>query len=218
MKNEEVRPYYEALRRHRFGLLLKRLFDIVVSLVMLILLSPILLILAIIIKVEDPGPVFYRQVRITQYGKPFRIFKYRTMIVDADQVGAQVTSLNDPRITKIGKTLRRYRLDELPQLFNVLAGDMSFVGTRPEVPKYVDAYTAEMMATLLVPAGVTSEASIRYKDEDKLIGEAEDPDKLYIEEILPVKMKYNLEQLRSFSLWNEFKMLFRTVGAVFGGE
>mgnify|MGYP002744961238 FL=1 len=136
------------------------------------------------------------------------------MVVNADKLGAQVTKENDPRITKIGHKLRKYRLDELPQLLNVITGDMSFVGTRPEVPRYVDCYSKEMLATLLLPAGVTSEASITYKDENELIGNAENPDEVYVKKVLPEKMKYNLDALRSFSLLGEIKTLLKTVGAV----
>ena len=169
MKNEEVRKYYDILNKKRFSLILKRFFDIVMSMILLLILSPIFLVLAIWIKIDSQGPVFYRQERVTQYGKIFRIFKFRTMISNADQIGALVTTQNDTRITKVGEKIRKCRLDEIPQLINILIGDMSFVGTRPEVRKYVDAYTDEMKATLLLPAGVTSSASISYRDEDEVI-------------------------------------------------
>lgn len=214
MQNEAVRPYYEKLAKRRGSLIAKRAFDFVVALLMTILLSPILLILVIIIKIDDPGPAFFRQVRVTKYGKEFRIFKFRTMVMNAEKLGAQVTTENDPRVTKIGHKLRDKRLDELPQLFNIILGDMSFVGTRPEVPRYVDKYTDEMMATLLLPAGVTSEASIKYKDESEIIGSAENPDEVYVEKVLPEKMKYNLKALNKFSFWGEIKTMFRTVTAV----
>lgn len=214
MQNEAVRPYYEKLAKRRGSLIAKRAFDFVVALLMTILLSPILLILVIIIKIDDPGPAFFRQVRVTKYGKEFRIFKFRTMVMNAEKLGAQVTTENDPRVTKIGHKLRDKRLDELPQLFNIILGDMSFVGTRPEVPRYVDKYTDEMMATLLLPAGVTSEASITYKDESEIIGSAENPDEVYVEKVLPEKMKYNLKALNKFSFWGEIKTMFRTVTAV----
>ena len=148
MKNEEVRKYYDILNKKRFSLILKRFFDIVMSMILLLILSPIFLVLAIWIKIDSQGPVFYRQERVTQYGKIFRIFKFRTMISNADQIGALVTTQNDTRITKVGEKIRKCRLDEIPQLINILIGDMSFVGTRPEVRKYVDAYTDEMKATL----------------------------------------------------------------------
>lgn len=214
MKTDAVLPYYEALRRHRAGLIVKRIADILLSSVLIVVLSPVLLVIAVLIKIDSPGPVFYRQVRVTRYNKDFRIFKFRTMIVNADEKGALVTTSNDSRITRVGSKLRKYRLDEFPQLFNVFKGEMSLVGTRPEVRKYVDEYTDEMMATLLLPAGVTSEASIAFKDEDKILAKAEDVDKAYIEEVLPEKMKYNLNGVRYFSLRREFGLLFKTVIAV----
>ena len=214
LKIDEVRPYYDILSKKKGSLIIKRVFDIVVSLIMLILLSPVFLILVIAIKADSKGPVFYRQERITQYGRTFKIFKFRTMVNNADKIGTQVTVNNDARITKVGSFIRDYRLDEISQLLNILTGDMSFVGTRPEVKKYVDAYTPEMMATLLLPAGVTSLASIKYKDEAELLEQAEDADKAYIEKVLPRKMKYNLEGINSFGFWNDIKLMFMTVGAV----
>lgn len=169
MKNKKVKEYYDVLKKKKFQLLIKRLFDIFCSLILLVLLLPIFVILAILIKFDSNGPVFYRQKRITKYGKEFGIFKFRTMIINADKLGSLVTINGDPRITRIGKKIRKCRLDELPQLINILIGDMSFVGTRPEVKKYVDCYTDEMIATLLMPAGVTSKASIEYKNEDEII-------------------------------------------------
>lgn len=214
MRHEAVRPYYDALAKHQGALMVKRLFDVVVSLVMLIVLSPIFLILAIMIALDSPGGVFFRQTRVTTYGKTFRIFKFRTMVANAEKIGAQVTTGNDMRVTKVGKLLRGCRLDELPQLINILLGDMTFVGTRPEVVKYVEQYTPEMMATLLLPAGVTSEASIQYKDESRLLDGAEDVDKVYVEQVLPGKMEYNLMAIKKFSLGYEFGLLFRTILAV----
>ena len=199
MRNDAVKKYYSLLERKRGSLFLKRVFDIVVSSIMLILLSPVFLILAIAIKCDSPGPVFFRQVRVTQYGKKFRIFKFRTMVNDAEKLGAQVTSKDDMRITRVGRFIRRYRLDEICQLIDILRGTMSFVGTRPEVPKFVQHYTEEMMATLLLPAGVTSEASICYKDEEKLLEEATDVDRIYTEKILPDKMQYNLNAIENSS-------------------
>ena len=210
----EVRPYYDALRKKQGALLCKRVFDVVVSAIMLVLLSPVFLLLAIAIKIDSPGPVFYRQERVTQYGKHFRIFKFRSMVSNADKLGSQVTVSGDARITKMGHLIRNARLDELCQLIDIFRGTMTFVGTRPEVPKYVAAYTPEMMATLLLPAGVTSEASIAYKDEAELLDAAEDVDKVYIEQVLPAKMKYNLEALTRFSFWGDIATMFRTVGAV----
>ena len=214
MKTPAVRPYYDKLSKKCFGLICKRVFDLMVSAIMLIILSPLFLVLAAAIKLDSKGPVFYRQKRITQYGREFRIHKFRTMVVDADKIGTQVTVGADPRITKMGALLRGCRLDELPQLIDIIEGTMSFVGTRPEVPGYVSAYTDEMMATLLLPAGVTSEASIRYKDEAELLAAADDIDKTYIETILPEKMKYNLDGVRNFSFFGEIATMFRTVIAV----
>ena len=218
MRTDAVRPYYDALRKQTLSLVLKRLFDIVVSALMLIILSPLFLILAIAIKIDSAGPVFYRQVRVTQYGKSFRIFKFRSMVSNADKIGTQVTVSNDSRITRVGKIIRDCRLDELCQLIDVFRGTMTFVGTRPEVPKYVDAYTPEMMATLLLPAGVTSEASILYKDEAELLEKAEDADKVYVDEVLPAKMTYNLQSLKKFSFLSDIATMFRTVFAVLGKD
>ena len=214
MQTEEVRPYYDLLRRKQGSLLCKRLFDILASLVLLVLLSPVFLVLAIAIKLDSHGPVFYRQVRVTQYGREFRIFKFRTMVQNADRIGSQVTVSGDSRITRVGKVIRSCRLDEVGQLLNVLGGSMSFVGTRPEVPKYVARYTPEMMATLLLPAGVTSEASIRYKDEAELLDKAENVDETYVQQVLPGKMTYNLESIRHFGLGQELLTMLRTVKAV----
>lgn len=214
MRTEAVRPYYESLSRKKFSLWIKRVFDVTVASVMLVLLSPVLLVLAFLIAKDSKGGVFYRQERVTQYGRKFRIFKFRTMVANADKIGTQVTVQNDNRITKIGEKLRKYRLDELPQLFNIILGDMSFVGTRPESTHYVKCYTPEMYATLLLPAGVTSEASIRYKDEAELLDQAADVDEVYVKEVLPGKMKYNLEEIRKFSWWREIGTMVRTVVAV----
>ena len=214
----EVRPYYDILKKKRVGLFFKRVFDIVVSLLMLIILSPVFLVLAIAIKVDSKGPVFYRQTRVTQYCKEFRIHKFRSMCDGADKKGTLVTVSGDSRITKVGKFIRKCRLDEVSQLIDVLQGNMSFVGTRPEVPKYVAAYTPEMMATLLLPAGITSEASIRYKDEDRLLDAAEDVDRVYIEEVLPAKMKWNLESIERFKFFREILTMIRTVFAVLGKD
>lgn len=214
MRTDEVRPYYDLLQRKKLSLFFKRVFDIVVSLIMIILCSPILLIISILIVKDSKGGVFYRQERVTQYGRVFRIFKFRTMVQNADQIGTQVTVSNDSRITKVGSKLRDCRLDELPQLFNIFLGDMTFVGTRPESVHYVKSYTNEMYATLLLPAGVTSEASIQYKDEADLLDQADDVDSVYINEVLPEKMKYNLNSIKEFSFFNEIATMFRTVFAV----
>lgn len=218
MQTEEVRKYYDILKKKKFGLFCKRVFDIFVSLIMLIVLSPVFLILAIAIKLDSKGPVFYRQVRVTQYGKKFRIFKFRTMVQNADKIGAQVTTAGDSRITRVGKLIRKCRLDELCQLIDVFRGKLTFVGTRPEVPKYVESYSNEMMATLLLPAGVTSETSIYYKDEDELLSGSQDVDKTYVEKILPDKMYFNLKSLEKFGFWRDIKVMFMTVFAVLGKE
>ena len=218
MQTEEVKKYYDILRKKNFSLFWKRVFDIFVSVLMLVVLSPLFLVLAIAIKIDSKGPVFYRQERVTQYGKRFRIHKFRTMVSNADKIGTAVTIENDSRVTKVGRKVRRLRLDELPQLLDVLSGNMSFVGTRPEVSKYVEQYTPEMMATLLVPAGVTSLASIYYKDEAELLNGAEEADKVYVEKILLAKMYYNLKAIEKFGFWRDIKTMFMTVFAVLGKE
>ena len=211
---DEVKPYCEVLKKKKLSLILKRIFDIVVSFIMLIILSPVFVFLGIAIKIDSKGPVFFRQERITQYGKTFKIFKFRTMVNNAEKLGTQVTVGNDARITKVGKFIRDCRLDEIAQLLNILTGDMTFVGTRPEVRKYVNHYTKEMMATLLLPAGVTSLASIYYKDEAKLLDKSNNPDKTYIEEVLPGKMKYNLQSVKEFNFFEDIKTMLKTVVAV----
>lgn len=216
MKTPEVRPYWEILNKKRGQLLLKRIFDLVVALILLVILAIPMAIIAVMIKIEDPGPVLYRQERVTTYGKHFKIHKFRTMVVNADKIGTAVTIGEDPRITKVGKRLRHLRLDELPQVLDVIQGTMSFVGTRPEAVKYVERYKPEYNATLLMPAGITSEASIRYKDEDKLLNAADDVDSVYVEKVLPEKMKWNLESIRHFRFLREILTMFRTVLAVLG--
>lgn len=218
LQTEAVRPYYDILNKKRGALLFKRLFDIAVSAVMLVVLSPVFLLLAIAIKLDSPGPVFFRQVRVTQYGKEFRIFKFRSMVNNADKLGSQVTVSGDSRVTRMGRLIRSCRLDELCQLIDIFRGTMTFVGTRPEVPKYVSAYTDEMMATLLLRAGVTSEASILYKDESQLLDKAENVDETYIQTVLPAKMRYNLRAIEKFSFWGDIRTMFRTVFAVLGKE
>lgn len=217
MQTPQVREYYDILDQKRGSLFCKRLFDIGVSAVMLVLLSPVFLVLAVAIKLDSPGPVFYRQVRLTQYGKPFRIFKFRTMVQGADK-GSQVTVGEDSRITRVGKVIRKCRLDEIGQLLDVFRGTMTFVGTRPEVPKYVASYTPEMLATFLLPAGVTSLTSIYYKDEERLLSGAEDSDRVYVEKILPGKMRYNLEGIRSFGFFKDIKIMGMTFLAMLGKE
>lgn len=214
MQTEEVRPYYDSLKKKKISLALKRGFDVLAASVMLIAFFPILIVISIMIVRDSKGGVFYCQERVTQYGRKFRIYKFRTMVADADKIGTQVTVSNDSRVTKVGERLRRYRLDELPQLINIILGDMTLVGTRPESTHYVKKYTPEMFATLLLPAGVTSEASIKYKDEAKLLDKADDVDKVYVEKVLPAKMKYNLESIRKFSFIHDIGTMIKTVFAV----
>lgn len=216
MQIPEVREYYEILSKRKKSLIIKRIFDVVVSSVLLMLLAVPMLVIATVIRIDSPGGVFYRQERVTAYGKRFMIHKFRTMVVNADTVGTQVTIRNDSRVTRVGKFLRKYRLDEFPQLIDIFTGDMSFVGTRPEVVKYVEVYTREMRATLLLPAGVTSEASIHYKNEAELLRKAEDVDKVYVEKVLPGKMKYNLENIRKFGLGRDIRIMIMTLLAVCG--
>lgn len=215
MKNEEVRPYYEALEKHRAGLAVKRILDIFFALILFVILLPFMFLIGILVGVTSKGGVFFCQERITAYGRPFRIIKFRTMVSDAEKKGSQVTTSGDSRVTAIGRFLRKVRLDELPQLINIIKGDMSIVGTRPEVPRYVEKYTPRMLATLLLPAGVTSKASIAYKDEERLLSAGEDVDKIYVEQVLPEKMKYNLAYLLEFSIVQDLKLMIQTVFAVF---
>ena len=218
IKIDEVKPYYEILKKKKVSLVLKRVMDLVGGLFLFVLLAIPMLIIALWIKLDSEGPVFYRQERITTYGKHFRIHKFRTMVNNADKIGSAVTVDKDNRITKVGKKLRSCRLDELPQVLDLISGNMSFVGTRPEAVKYVKKYRPEYMATLLLPAGITSEASIRYKDEAKLLNGADDVDKVYMEKVLPEKMKYNLESIKKFSLLREISTMIRTVFAVLGKD
>ena len=218
MRCDEVRPYWESLNRKRGQLIIKRVFDIVAASILLVIVAIPMIILAIWIKADSKGPVFYRQERVTTYGKHFRIHKFRTMVSNADQIGTAVTVGNDSRITKVGSKLRGHRLDELPQLLDVLAGTMSFVGTRPEAVKYVERYEPEYNATLLMPAGITSECSIRYKDEDKLLDAAEDVDAVYVQKVLPNKMKWNLESIKKYTIIKDVKTMIRTVFAVLGKD
>ncbi|MBQ3138587.1 MAG: sugar transferase [Ruminococcus sp.] len=214
MRVPEVKPYYDLLYKKRFQLMLKRAFDFCLGLLVLIAVAIPMIVIAVWIKLDSKGPVFYRQERVTTYGKRFRIHKFRTMVSNADKIGTAVTVGNDSRITKVGQKLRHLRLDELPQVLDVLEGTMSFVGTRPEAVKYVEQYQPEFYATLLMPAGITSEASIRYKDEDKLLSAADDVDKVYVEKVLPAKMVWNLNSIERFSFLREILTMFRTVIAV----
>ena len=216
MRTEEVRPYWEILNKKKLQLILKRLFDLLLALILFIILLIPMIIIAVAIKLDSPGPVFYRQERVTTYGKHFRIHKFRTMVSNADRIGTAVTVGRDPRITRVGNKLRHVRLDELPQVIDVLQGTMSFVGTRPEAVKYVEQYRPEWNATLLLPAGITSECSIRYKDEDRLLDGATDVDSVYVNEVLPEKMKWNLKSNREFSMGNELRTMLRTLLAICG--
>ena len=214
MRTQDVLPYYEILRKKKVQLFLKRNFDVLVSSIMLFCLSPVFLALAIAIKLDSSGPVFFRQVRVTQYGREFRIHKFRSMVDNADKKGTSVTAHNDVRITKVGRFIRDYKLDELAQFIDVWLGNMTFVGTRPEVPKYVSQYTMEMWATLLLPAGITSTASVTYKNEEDILARAVDVDKTYIEKVLPAKMQYNLQDIKEFSIWRDIQLMWKTFFAV----
>lgn len=212
---EEVKYYYDILSKKTGSLVLKRITDLIFAVMLLVLLIIPIIIIAVAVKATSKGPVFYRQVRVTTYGKNFKILKFRTMVENADKIGSLVTTDSDSRVTKVGRFLRKYRLDELPQIFNVLSGSMSVVGTRPEVPKYVEQYKPEYFATLLIPAGITSLASIMYKDEEKLLSSEQDVDKVYIEKILPEKMKYNLQYTENFGFRSDLKLMLKTVKEVF---
>lgn len=217
LKTPEVRKYYDILNKKRKSLAIKRAFDVTAASAMLVVLSPVFAVLAAAIKLDSEGPVFFRQERVTQYGEKFRIHKFRSMYNGADK-GSQITVSNDSRVTKTGEFIRKFKLDEFSQLLDVISGEMSFVGTRPEVQKYVDKYTEEMKSTLLLPAGITSTASVCYKDENSLLDEAEDTESTYINEVLPDKMRYNLEDIENFSLINDLKIMFMTVFAVLGKD
>lgn len=209
-----MRNYEEFIEKNKNQLMLKRIFDVIVAFFLIILLSPIMIFIAIKIKLGSKGPIIYKQYRITTFGRPFVIYKFRTMRVGADK-GDKITSSNDDRITDIGKKIRSYRLDELPQLFNIIQGNMSFVGARPEVAEYVKYYTADMKRTLWMPAGVTSLASIKFKDEDKIIEDYTNKgisvNDAYVNYVLPEKMKYNIEYIDNFSLIKDIKIMIKTV-------
>lgn len=215
MQNEAVKPYFEVLKKRRGTMFFKRFLDLLIAFIVLLILSVVMIPAAIAVKLSSKGPVFYCQQRVGQFGKPFKMFKFRTMVVNADK-GSQITvGDSDPRITKVGKILRLSRIDEFPQLINVLKGDMGLVGTRPEVQHYVDYYSDEMMATLLVRPGMVSEASIEFRWENDLLEKAEDAEKMYIEEILPAKMKYNLLYTKDLTIGKDVVVLLRTVGCIF---
>ncbi len=217
MRIPEVRVYYDILAKKKISLLLKRIFDILASGILLVVFSPVFVITALAIKFDSNGPVFYRQVRVTRYAKEFKIFKFRSMVTDADK-GSKLTVGNDSRVTKVGRFIRKYKIDELCQLIDVFRGTMTFVGTRPEVPEYVDKYTPQMMATLLLPAGITSEASVYYLNENALLDAAEDVDKVYLEEVLPDKMYYNLRAIKKFSIFHDIKIILVTIRSIFKDE
>lgn len=214
MQNDSVKLYYNLLDSRKFSIAIKRTFDLVMSLILILVLLPIFLVVSLIIILDSPGSPFFCQTRVTSYGKKFKIFKFRTMVKNAEKLGPQVTTKLDFRVTNVGKYLRKFRIDELPQIFNIFCGNLSFVGARPEVPQYVEKYSPEMYATLLLPAGVTSSTSIIYKNESELLENAENPDETYIEKILPQKMEYNLEYIRNFNFFDDIKIMFKTVIAV----
>ncbi len=188
-----------------------RFFDFILSLVGLVILAPLFIVLSVWIKIDSKGPVFYKQVRVGQNSKDFGLFKFRSMVVDADKKGLITVGGRDPRITRSGYFIRKYKLDELPQLINVLVGDMSLVGPRPEVRKYVDLYTDEQQKVLSVKPGITDYASIEYMDENEILGKSNDPEKTYIEEIMPEKIKYNMKYINNKNLFEYFKIIFLTV-------
>jgi len=195
--------------------MVKRIFDFLGSLLGLVLLSPVLLLIALLIKVDSRGPVFYRGVRVGLFGGVFKIFKYRTMILNADKVGGSSTPDDDPRLTRLGKFLRRYKLDELPQLINVLKGDMSLVGPRPQVQWAVDLYTPEQRTVLTVRPGITDYASVHFPNEGEILKGSTNPDQDYMEKIHPKKMRLSLEYVRERSLWVDLKIIFQTIAAIF---
>ena len=192
----------------------KRAFDIVASLFGLVCLSPVIVLLAIFIKIGSPGPIFYRGVRVGRFGEPFRVFKFRTMVINAESIGGPSTSDDDPRITRIGKSIRRYKLDELPQLINVLKGDMSLVGPRPEVLSEVEKYTQEERFLLSVRPGITDWASVRFNDEGEVLKGATDPHQAYLEKIRPEKVRLGLEYVRKRSFIVDLQILVRTVATL----
>ena len=213
MQVEEVKHYYDILKQKGRSLFFKRVLDLSLALILCIILLLPMFVIALIIMFSSKGPIIYKQVRVTTFNREFRIWKFRTMKVGSDALG-ELTCSDDDRVTGVGRFLRKYRLDELPQIFHVISGNMSIVGTRPEVPRYTKEYTPEMMATLLMPAGVTSLASIMFKDEAELLENCDDADKVYINDILPQKMKYNLEYLEKFGFRRDLKLILKTVKEV----
>jgi len=203
-----------VLEKRKLQLVLKRAMDIVISGGALLVIWPVLLLIALAIRIDDPGPVFYRQVRVGRGGKEFRIFKFRTMVVDADKKGLQITVGRDNRITRVGAFLRKTKLDELAQLLNVFTGEMSFVGPRPEVPKYVNMYTPYQRQVLLVRPGITDYASIAYRNENDMLEGAEDPERMYIDVIMPDKIELNMKYLREISPLADIRLILSTIIAV----
>ena len=216
-KNDRPMDIADVLARRKPQLIAKRAMDIVLSACALAVLWPLLLLIALAIWIDDPGPVFYRQVRVGRNGKTFRIFKFRSMVMDADKKGLAITVGRDSRITRVGAVLRKTKLDELAQLLNVFLGQMSFVGPRPEVPKYVELYTPYQRQVLLVRPGITDYASIAYRNENDLLAGAEDPEKMYIEQIMPDKIELNMKYLREISPLADIKLILKTVAAVVKG-
>ena len=217
MTEEQRMDIADVLKRRRGRLALKRVMDIVISGAALCVLWPVLLLIALAIVIDDPGPVFYRQVRVGRGGKEFRIFKFRTMVVDADKKGLKITVGRDSRITRMGALLRKTKLDELAQLLNVFLGQMSFVGPRPEVPRYVAMYTPYQRQVLLVRPGITDYASIAYRNENDLLAGAEDPERMYVEEIMPAKLELNMKYLRRVSPLEDIRLILATIAAVIRG-
>lgn len=214
MNNDQPLEIGALLARRRPQLIAKRAMDIAISAAALCVLWPVFLLIALAIVIDDPGPVFYRQVRVGRGGRPFRIFKFRTMVVDADKKGLSITVGRDSRITRVGAFLRKTKLDELAQLLNVLCGQMSFVGPRPEVPRYVELYTPYQRQVLLVRPGITDYASIAYRNENDLLAGADDPEKMYIETIMPDKIELNMKYLREISPLADLRLILKTVIAV----
>lgn len=204
----------EELNKKKVNLIIKRLFDIGASSIGLILLSPILILIAICIKLDSKGPVFFKQVRVGKNKELFKIYKFRTMVTDAEKLGKQITIGNDTRITKVGTFIRKCKLDELPQLINVLNGDMSLVGPRPEVPKYVELYDDYQEQILLVQPGITDYASIEFRNESEILGESENPESKYINDIMPYKIELNIKYIKNISLYEDLKLITRTIKAI----
>ena len=216
LQNDAVRAYYDILAHKRCSLFFKRFFDLAVAVCVGIVMLLPMLVIGVVIKCTSAGPVFYRQVRVGRYGQEFRIFKFRTMVQNADQIGGQITvGDRDPRITGVGYFLRKTRLDEFPQILNILCGQMCLIGARPEVPKYVQQYTDEMLATLLLAPGISGEASLRFKNENELLAASDDPEQCYIQQVLPEKMRINLEYLLKLSVWYDIKLLVQTFIVIF---